>query len=196
MMKKLVLAYVLGMATVVLTAIALMWPGTPFQSMLLKHGIENGAGIVSTERFVVVYEGLNGDDAGAFSFTYAGRNGILPALWRGYGEGWSGGLSGITCFRTYDPDSGDATLCLHGKLLRVEDGGRFLRVQNQRLPLGAEKIVALVDEEGSCRQLSSPEAEHLIQNLPAWYRDSKLNPRPPKGLGYTSLRYGWQDEVE
>ena len=196
MKKKIVLAYVLGMATVALILIALMSTGTPFRSMIVKHGIENGAGIVSTERFVVIFEGMEGDDAGASSFTYAGRNGVLPAFWRGYGEGSSGDATGITCLRTYEPCGAVATFYFHGKLLRVEDDGRFLRVQNQRLPLGADRIVALVDAEGSCHSLNGEEAEELIQNLPAWYRDQELSPRPPKSLGYTSLKYGWQDEFE
>ena len=132
-MKKLVLGYVLGVATAAAVVLACMCGGTPFRSMPIKYGIESGTGIVCTERFVVVYEGMQEDDAGASSFTYAGKDGTLPAFWRGYGLGWSGGANGIDWLTMYEPAFGTATIYFHGKLLRVEDEGQYLRVQNQLL---------------------------------------------------------------
>ena len=178
MMKKLVLGYVLGVATAAAVVLACMATGTPFQAMPIKYGIEDGTGIVCTERFVVVYEGMEGDDAGASCFTFAGKHGSIPAFWRGYGLGWTGGANGIESLMMYEPAFGTATIYFHGKLLRVEEEGRFLRVQNQLLPLGPERTVAVVDRAGSCRQLHGEEADTLVANIPAWYKDPELNARP------------------
>jgi hypothetical protein len=178
-MKKFVLlGYLLGIATAVLVVLACMCDGTPFQSMPMKYGIDSGTGIVCTERFVVVYEGMDGDDAGASCFTYAGKHGTLPAFWRGYGLGWSGGANGIDSLTMYEPAFGTATIYFHGKLLRVEDEGQYLRVQNQLLPLGAERTVAVVDKAGACRQLHGQAADELMESIPAWYLDPELDARP------------------
>ncbi|MGD0898823.1 MAG: hypothetical protein ABR915_13380 [Thermoguttaceae bacterium] len=179
-MKKLVLGYFLGVATAVLVVLACMGTGTPFKSMPMKCGIDAGTGIVFTERFMVVYEGMDGDEAVASGFTYAGTHGTLPAFWRGYGEGWTGGASGIESLRTYEPSRGTATFYFHGKLLRVEEDGRYLRVQDQLLPLGTERIVAVVDKAGSCHQLRGQEADRLVQSIPSWYQDPELNARPAR----------------
>jgi hypothetical protein len=79
---------------------------------------------------------------------------------------------------TYEPGSGTATLFFHGKLLRVEEDGRYIRVQDKRLPLGEERVVVVVAEDALCRPLVGPEADALLQSIPAWYKDPEMNARP------------------
>ena len=177
-MKRLIVGYSLGAGTVLLIVIGCMLDGSPFTSMLLKCGIENGRGIVFTERFAVVYEGMKGNDANAANITYAGKHGTLPAFWSGYGQGWSGGSEGIENLHTYEPGSGTATLFFHGKLLRVEEDGQYIRVQDKRLPLGKERVVVIVAEDALCHPLVGPEADALLQSIPVWYKDPEMNARP------------------
>jgi hypothetical protein len=181
-MKRFFLGFAACAVVVVLLVLYMMLEGTPFRSMLIKTGIENGRGIIYTERFVVVYEGMAGDDANATNMTYAGRHGEIPAFWRGYQTGWSGGATGIDTLQTYDPGLATATVVFHGKIVRVEEDGTFLRTQLLRLPLGPSQVVVLVNKDGDARELRGAEAQALLQTLQPWYRDPQPGTRPPVAI--------------
>ena len=102
------LGYFLGAASVVLLVLYFMSTGTPFRTMAIKYGFEEGTGIVFTDRFVVVYDGMEGNNTGAGRINYAGKDGTLPAFWRGFALGWQGGPTGIETMSTYDPAFGTA----------------------------------------------------------------------------------------
>ena len=177
-MKKAIIAYVLGAATVGLVVISCMCTGTPFKSMPMKYGIEQGRGIIFTKRFVIVYEDMEGNAAGGGGFTWAGKHGTIPAFWIGYGCGWYGGPAGIESLHTYEPGFGTATLFFHGKVLRVEEDGEFLRVQNQRFRLGDTRIVAVVGTDGLCHRVQGADADALLKGIPSWYKDPDPTARP------------------
>lgn len=179
-MKKIVLGVVIGITLSVVGVLLAMCGGEEFRSTVLKYGVEDGTGIVATEHFVVLFDGISEDGAGSDIITYAGRHGALPALWSGYSTGWGAGDKGITSYHTYDPHQGRAILFQFGKLIRVEESGRFLRVQDQRFSLGKETVVVSVNAEGLCKSLTDEEARKIHEALDPWYKDSSVSTRPLK----------------
>ena len=177
-MKRVVIGYVAGMISTLLVVVALMFTGTPFRSMPLKYGVEEGKGFVSTPKFLLVFEGIKLDQAGALNFTYAGRHGEIPAFWRGYGIGYNAGATGIDCLHTYEPGFGTATLFVFGKIIRVENEGKYLRVQDKLFDMEHTRIVATIDEQGHCGQLAGDDARKTAESLKPWYREGELGARP------------------
>jgi ABC-type phosphate transport system substrate-binding protein len=177
-MKRIILGLAIGIALSTAVALIAMCNGEEFRTTVLKYGVEDGTGIIATEHFVVLFHGVHGDDAGSGSITYAGRHGTLPALWSGYSTGWRAGDKGITSYHTYDPHQGRALLFHFGKLVLIEESGRFLRVQNQRFRLGKGSVVVSVNADGSCKPLTDKEAREIYEALAPWYKDGLVSARP------------------
>jgi hypothetical protein len=158
--------------------------GEKFRSMTLKHGVKNGKGIMATERFVLLFEGVDQKNGGGSrSITYAGRHGSVPRFWDGYCGGWGGDETGITSYNTYEPRRGTAILYQFGKLILIEDSGRTLRVQNGRFALEEGKIVVVsVGVNGLCKGLSDSEAKKVYEGLNKWYKDGEISAFPLRML--------------
>lgn len=179
-MKSILLGIAIGIALSTAVVLIAMCGGEEFRTTVLKYGVENGTGIIATEHFVVLFDEVSEDGAGSDSITYAGRYGSLPALWGGYSTGWGADEKGITSYHTYDPHQGKALLFQFGKLVLIEESGRFLRVQNQRFPLGEGSVVVSVNADGSCKPLTDKEARGIHEELDPWYKDGLISARPPK----------------
>jgi hypothetical protein len=187
-MKTAIAGFAVGIVLSILLVVIAMSGGERFRSMVLKYGVENGTGIIATERFVVLFDGVDEGDAGSSMITYAGRHGSLPALWSGYSSGWGAGDKGITSLHTYDPNKGRALLCWFGKLILVEESGRFLRVQNGRFALEDEVIIVSVGEDGLCKSLTDDEARGIYEALDPRYKDGVVSARPPRVQANRSTR--------
>ena len=181
-MKRLAVGFFVGIGSSVVIVLIAMSGGEPFQTMVLKARVENETGIIATERFVILFDGVRGTGGGSCMITYAGRHGTLPALWSGYGTGWGAGDKGITAFHTYNPDRGTAVLFYFGRLILVEDSGRYLRVQDRRFPLGDKTVVVAVAADGHCKSISDDQAEEIYDGLDSWYKDRVVSLAPPPPL--------------
>lgn len=177
-MNRFVIGLVIGIAVSVAFVLLAMVPEEAFRTMTLKYGVENGTGVVATERFVILFDGVTNGGAGAHMITYAGREGSLPAYWSGYCAGGAGDQTGLTSYHTYDPHMGKALLYYFGRLFFVEDSGRFLRVQDCRIPLGARTVVVSVGADGRCKDISNEEAGRAYRGLDGWFKDDALTLRP------------------
>lgn len=177
-MKKIILGLAIGIALSTAVVLIAMCGGEEFRHTVLKYGVEDGTGIIATEHFVVLFDGVSEDCAGSDSITYAGRHGAIPALWFGYSTGSVSDDRGITSYHTYDPHQGIALLFQFGKLILVEESGRFLRVQNQRFPLGEGIVVVSVNADGFCKSLKGEEARRIYEALVPWYKDGLVSTRP------------------
>ena len=178
-MKKALIGFALGIALSCALVVFAMSDGKPFRSMVVKHGVENGAGIVATEKFVVLFAGVDKDDAGACTATYAGKYGTLPAVWSGYSSGWTGDQTGISSYHTYEPNQGTALLFYFGRLILLEETGQYLRVQNKRFALGDKTVVVSVGADGVCKSLSDVEARKIYDSLDGWYKDPTVSAKRP-----------------
>ena len=181
-MKKAIVGFGVGIALSILVVLIAMSGGEEFRTMVMKVGVENGTGIIATELFVVLIDGVREDAGEAGSITYAGRHGALRAPWGHLGgcSGWGGGDKGITSYTTYDPNLGTALLFYFGRLILVEDSGRYLRVHPGRFALGDEIVVVSVGADGLCKSLSNEEARGIYEALDPWYKDGVVSARPSR----------------
>ena len=130
---------------------------------------------MSTEKFVVFFEGVETDDAGASLITYTGKHGTLPAFWDGYPTGRTS-----TSIHSYEPCFGRAVLVYFGKTILIEEGGTVLQIQNTRYHLGdGRTTVVVVGEDGKCKFVDDDEAQKRYVTLPRWYKDGEISLRPP-----------------
>jgi hypothetical protein len=182
-MKKFILGVAAGVVIMLLVALGLMMTGTRFQSIIFKYAPYDGHAVVACPKFIVVY--MDGRQAGTGScpVTISGRSGELPAFWGGYGTGFSGDATGIDMLRTYEPGSGAATIFVHGHILRVENDGTDLRVQDKIFRLGPDRIVVVVDEKGYAWPANAAETATIVASLPKWFTDNELSLYPLGGLG-------------
>lgn len=151
--------------------IALMSTGSPFQSLMYKYGTSPKGLVFSTPRFAVVYEDWQISAAGSGRFTFAGKHGTIPAFWRGYGLTGGRMEPEVSLLTTYEPGFGDATIWLHGQLMRIENNGEYLRVQNQLIPLRGSNPVVVVDQQGIARLPSAAEQQAIRKSLIPWFQD-------------------------
>jgi len=194
-MWKLVVGFVVGLAAMLAIVIGLMTTGTPFESIPCKYGPYEGDLVFSTPRFVIIYKGMEATGGGMFSATISGQHGTLPAFWGGYGCGFHGGPKGIDTLHTYEPGFGTATLFVLGKLVRVEQNGNLLRVQDGLFDMSDGKVIVVVDEEGLAHQLVGEHAQRAEDSLDVWFSGFEhgaepVAPYPP----YLLERYGTQPD--
>jgi len=184
-MKTRVAAFVFGVGTgaVIVFAILLlcMTSGTEFKTYLMKYGDHDGNGVVATSKFVVVFEGMKDIGAGASHVTLQGKDGIIPAFWRGYSESWGAIGNQITDMNLYQPAFGRAILFFNKQTIMVEEEATILRVGSDTFALD-EQLVVVVDEEGVPRQVSQAEAIKFVSSLPEWFTDDSVSARPPAGI--------------
>lgn len=178
-MKRFIIGVAVGAFAVTATIIALMFTGSPFRAVPCTYGPYGHGMFVSTPVFLVVYE-EGGSTAGGDNMTFSGKHGVIPAFWRGYGGGAGGGATGFDALRTYEPASGTATLFLAGRLIMVEEDGKYLRVQNLRVPFDGEKVAIVVDKGGIARRLDAREAAEVEGRLDRQLAGGRMV-CPPRG---------------
>jgi hypothetical protein len=149
----------------------------------LKYGPYDGHAFVACPKFIVVYMDGRQASAGAGGVTISGRYGTLPAFWDGYRQGFSGDATGIDFLNTYEPGFGAATIFVHGHIIRVENDGTDLRVQDKVFRLGPDRIVVVVDEKGYAWPANAAESATIVTALPKWFTDNESSAYPPGGFG-------------
>jgi hypothetical protein len=158
--------------------------GTPFRGIWMKYGTDDGKGVLVTEKFLIIYDGMPdtgrwpGTGRASCYFTYAGTQCTVPDLRSGYGSGRDQGSRGIEFLSTYEPRWGVATIFFLGKIIQIENEGTLLRVQNAEIKLGEGFVVAVVSKDGFCTQLTGEDARKAAESVPSWYRDGQFPGRP------------------
>jgi hypothetical protein len=177
-MKKFILGVAAGAAVMLLVVLGLMWTGTPTETVILKYGPCEGNAVVACPKFVIMYMDVRDAGAGSCPVAIAGRDGTIPAFWRGYGTGYSGGETGIDMLHTYDRGLGVATIFVHGHIIRVENDGADLRVQDKLFRLDAGRVLVIVDTQGHAWAAEPDKARQIIELLPPWFLDNQLSACP------------------
>jgi hypothetical protein len=182
-MKKFILGVATGVVVMLLVVLGLMLTGTRFQSVIFKYGPYEGHAVVACPKFIIVYMDGRQAGAGCCPVTISGRSGELPAFWDGHGTGFSGDATGIDMLHTYEPRFGVATIFVHGHIIRVENEGTDLRVQDKIFRLGPERIVVVVDEKGYAWPANAAETATIVTSLPKWFTDNEPLAYPLGGFG-------------
>ncbi|KPJ55604.1 MAG: hypothetical protein AMS16_04010, partial [Planctomycetes bacterium DG_58] len=154
----------------------------PFKSVPLKYGPYKGDTVVSTPRFLIIYEGMRTPGGGGSNVTISGKYDEVRPFFGGPGSGCDAGDKGIDFLHTYNGNSGTATLYLHGRLIRVEENGKLLRTQDGLYELGDEKLLVRVDREGHAHLLQGEEARLAEEALDDWFKTFEFSAFPPRLL--------------
>ena len=191
-MKRFLLGVGVGVLIAVGVFACLRLRPDPFKYVPLKYGPSGDDTVVSTPRFLVIYEGMRTPGGGMSNVTLSGKYDEVRPFFGGPGSGGGAGDKGIDFLHTYNGNSATATLFLHGKLIRVEKNGKFLRVQNGLYELGDEKLVVRVDKEGYAHLLQGEEAGQAEEALDDWFKTFEFSAFPPRLL--KDARTGRPDE--
>lgn len=159
-MKNIVFGFLIGAAVMAGSGCSSQSDTIP-----IKYGTFKGQGIVTSSKFMIIYDGIDKPDAGMFYMTVSG--GDRP-------------FSGGNDWNAYEPAIRTATMFIFGRLIQVCDDGSMLRVQNCDFDLSKGKVVVVVDKSLHARLPTAAEVELLTAPLSDYFKNDKMETMPPE----------------